>query len=448
MSGGADGVRGGAAGSGEAPLSIVVVVSAYPPHHRGGYELRCRDVCRELARRGHKVTVLTSRTGARGTEDDGGVRVIRQLHAWPDGVNGRGALLSFILGTSSDCRRFRRAVKGADVVTYWHQSGLTSALLAMPRPAGCGVLCDVSSDWLLDAAGTGGNWFRVWEKRAGTAGKRFAKGLVRLFAGIFLRVPTSRPHFPPGRVYYTSPEMRARDLAAGLAVEGATLIQSGIELDRFPYREDRPDSPRFVLFLSRIKRWKGLHTAVLALSYMPEDVMLRVRGFVDDPEYLSEVGELARASGTLHRVQIAERVPHDEIATALHEGHAMIFGSEAPEPFSRLVLEAFACGTPVVGTTIGGTGAVLVEGVSGLTFAPGNARELGRQLTRVLEDRPLRAKLVANARRLVETKYSLGFTVDQIERLLRDASHRAKTEAEGDDAPPPAPPPRGAGSRA
>jgi glycosyltransferase involved in cell wall biosynthesis len=82
--------------------------------------------------------------------------------------------------------------------------------------------------------------------------------------------------------------------------------------------------------------------------------------------------------------------------------------------------------SPVVGTTIGGTGEVLREGDTGLTFAPGNARELSNQLRRLLADAALRERIVGNARRLVEERYSLGFTVDQIDALLAEAAARAR----------------------
>src|SRR5262249_46347644 len=145
---------------------------------------------------------------------------------------------------------------------------------------------------------------------------------------------------------------------------------------------------------------------------------LRAVGAVEDEEYLAEVAELARASRMLGRVEFGAPVPHSDVPALLADAHVLVFASEEPEPFSRLVLEAFAVGTPVVGTTIGGRGEVLREGETGLTFAPGNSRELSNQLQRLVGDPALRDRLVRTARKLVEERYALSFTVDQIETLL------------------------------
>jgi glycosyltransferase involved in cell wall biosynthesis len=405
-----------------------MVISRYPPHHLGGYELRCRDVARELARRGHQVTVLTSREGARGTSDDGGVRVVRQLHLWPEGIRGRGQTLSFVFGTASDCRRLRRLVRDADVVAYWHQAGLSSALLAVRPPTGCGILCDVSSDWLRDSAGTGGNWFRIWEKAPTTGLKRALKPLVREFVGLFLGAPVRRPPFPPGRAYFTSEDRKRAYLEYGVAVEDAAVIRSGIDLGMFRFAETRPAGPARVLFLGRIKRRKGLHTLVLAMGDLPPGTRLRAIGPVEDDGYFAEVAELADAARVMDRVEFGAAVPHADVPGLLADAHVLVCASEEPEAFSRLVLEAFAVGTPVVGTTIGGTGEVLKDGETGLAFSPGNARELSNQLQLLLRDAALRARLVGNARKLVEERYSLGFTVDQIEALLRQAVAAARPE--------------------
>ena len=253
------------------------------------------------------------------------------------------------------------------------------------------------------------------------------KALLRPLVGLFLRVPTRRPKLPPGRCYFTSNDMWKRYLAAGIAVQSAEIITSGIDLELFQYVRERPsDGPAIVLFLSRIKSRKGLHTAVMALKDLPRRVILRVVGAVDDKEYLAEVAELGRATGVMQRIQIGAPVEHEDVPDMLAQAHVLVFPTEEPESFSRLVLEAFAVGTPVVGTTLGGTGEVLLEGKTGLTFDPGNAHQLAAQLKRVLTDASFRHELVRNARALVQNRYALGFTVTQIETLLREAAQGAR----------------------
>lgn len=414
----------GAAPEGGEPLRIVLVIARYPPHHLGGYELRCRDVARELGKRGHAVTVLTSTHGAQGVEEDDRVRVVRELHLQPDGVQGWGGILGFLFDSRADCARLRREMRRskAQVVSFWHMSGLSAALLAVPGGR-AGVVCDVSSDWLQDVVVSGGNWFRIWERRPRSPVVAGLKSLVGAFTRLVLRVPTRRPQLPPGKSYFTSKDKWKRYLAAGVAVHNAEIITSGIDIRRFKWSPDRDwDGDVRLLFLGRIKRRKGLHTVVLALGDLPRRVKLRCVGPVEDQEYMAELAELARAADALDRVEFAPPIDHADVPAMLADCNVLVFPSEEPEAFSRLVLEAFSVGTPVVGTTLGGTGEVLVEGVTGLTFEPGNSRQLAQQLERVIGDAALREGLVASARKLLERRYSIGFTVDQIEAILRTAA--------------------------
>ena len=41
-------------------MKILIVSNLYPPHHQGGYELRCAQVTAYLQRQGHDVRVVTS----------------------------------------------------------------------------------------------------------------------------------------------------------------------------------------------------------------------------------------------------------------------------------------------------------------------------------------------------------------------------------------------------
>jgi len=92
------------------------------------------------------------------------------------------------------------------------------------------------------------------------------------------------------------------------------------------------------------------------------------------------------------------------------------------EPFARVVLEAMASGMVVVGTLTGGTGEILVEDVTGLTFGAGDSEALARQVMRLADDSALWQRLSSEGQRVVRERYSMEHMVERIEQFLRDAA--------------------------
>jgi glycosyltransferase involved in cell wall biosynthesis len=92
------------------------------------------------------------------------------------------------------------------------------------------------------------------------------------------------------------------------------------------------------------------------------------------------------------------------------------------EAFSRLVLEAMACGTIVVGTPNGGTKEVIVDGETGLLFPAQDPAALARCLRKLAAEPETVERLRRAARRVVEQQYSSEAMVARIESVLREAA--------------------------
>ncbi len=125
------------------------------------------------------------------------------------------------------------------------------------------------------------------------------------------------------------------------------------------------------------------------------------------------VRELAERLGVLDRVRFAGEEP--EVARHLRGAAALLSTSEF-EGFGLAVLEAMACGLPVVATDSGGVREVL-SASSGILAGVGDVEALAEGLVRVLEDEALGRRMGEAGRRRAEEMFDLDRVVHQYEAL-------------------------------
>lgn len=102
----------------------------------------------------------------------------------------------------------------------------------------------------------------------------------------------------------------------------------------------------------------------------------------------------------------------------------LLVNASVAEPFGLTLLEAQACGTPVVGTRAGGIPEFVEDGCTGMLVAPGEVFELAGAITRVLTDEALRSRLTSNALGAVDQKFRIERRVDALVKAYREASEQ------------------------
>ncbi|MCB1767327.1 MAG: glycogen synthase, partial [Candidatus Competibacteraceae bacterium] len=195
-----------------------------------------------------------------------------------------------------------------------------------------------------------------------------------------------------------------------------------------------PDRP-FVLFVGRITRQKGLYYLLQAIPHIdPKLQVVLCAGDADTLAMQREIEEIVRELQS-HRsgiVWIPEMLPRKE-TIALYS-HATIFCCPSIyEPFGIINLEAMACGTPVVGSAVGGICEVVVEGETGLLVDPHLSLEsphdpvsparfergLAEAINRIANDPELCRQMAEAGRERVERHYSWRSIAQQTYDLYR-----------------------------
>jgi glycosyltransferase involved in cell wall biosynthesis len=266
----------------------------------------------------------------------------------------------------------------------------------------------------------------AWE-RAGTG---WIKQAVKLPIRLALRsadVDVTRPvavrDLRIEHAVFCSRYRQEQHVHAGLGGRTSRVIYNGIDLGRFNGQPRRAhDGCLKLLFVGRLVEEKGLDTVIDALGSLDaqsNDISLTVVGIPSFPfEYRRSLEQRISRLGLRERIAIQPPVPNVDLPSIYRAHDALVFPSLGPEGFPITLLEAAACGLALVGTSTGGTGEFLEDGVTGLVFAPGNVEQLASCLER-LRCEPQRAvELAERAQLRVRQEFDIERIVDQTERYL------------------------------
>jgi len=132
---------------------------------------------------------------------------------------------------------------------------------------------------------------------------------------------------------------------------------------------------------------------------------LRILGGGPQRAYLER---LAVELGIVERVRFEDPIPSTQMPDYYHQLDALVLPSMTrpnwKEQFGRVLIEAMACGVPVVGSDSGEIPNVI--GDAGLVFAEGDAEALQTKLSQLMADTALRDELARRGRERVLAHYT------------------------------------------
>lgn len=379
----------------------IVQVSPWFYPHLGGVESHVLGVSRELAARGHDVTVVTARhtPSAPERESMDGFDVVR--------VKPRVVVLRTPIAP-----KIRPMLRGlpADVI-HAHLPPPLSAHYAADvseqrgTPLVLTYHCDVEIPSVV-----GSLLETLYRRSLGASTLRRASQVIvttKTYAATSRSVWRYNPVVIPNAVdvHRFNPEVDGSSIRTRLKIP--------------------PDRP-IVLLVGRIVPHKGVEHFLEAARYLP-GVQLLVAG---EGSSLESMERLAASLGVRDRVRFLGRIAQETLPRVYAACDVFVLPSVSRlEAFGIVALEAMATGKAVVVADIPGVREVIEDGKEGLLADPVNPQDLADKIRRLLADPALRADMGRRAREKVLASFTTETVVDQLLKVYADVLERREAKA-------------------
>lgn len=390
-------------------MNILFLSREYPPNQVGGVGTYFYEMARILTKLGHRVFVITEAVHTALDYIDEGVRVFRvkaQPLGWLHPL--KGSLPGWVMRLEYS---WAVSQKIKELVSRYSVDIVES--------------CEARAE---------GFWYY----------------LFRSHPPLVIKL-----HTPEGLVYQLNREARSRDhffiekleeywllkakqlVGLSQAITDLTRDYYGIKLNNIPIVPNPIDTSFFkcaplsqeentVLYAGRLEFRKGVHVLIRAipriLEKAPQTKFVLIGNDCGMKDYLLrkiqefEIEKSVMILGQLPREQLVEWYQRSSVCVvpSLCENHPYV------------VLEAMACGRPVIATRVGGIPEIVQHEQNGLLVEAGSVSGLAEAILRLSSDGNMRDTLGANARKTMEARYApervVGESVSLYEKIIRRRS--------------------------
>jgi len=192
-----------------------------------------------------------------------------------------------------------------------------------------------------------------------------------------------------------------RELASfGIERSRIKVIPSGVDTKTFSPSSNGKDTSPSVLYVGRFSRGKDLPTLLRAVAIVSKemDIHLTLVGGRPFDDGYSQVKETISALGISGKVTVLPPLPHRRLPEIYRSSCLAVLPSRR-EALGKVLLEAMACGVPVVASRVGGITDIVENGKNGLLVRPSCPECLAESISLLLADEKKRRKMSARARR-------------------------------------------------
>lgn len=244
-----------------------------------------------------------------------------------------------------------------------------------------------------------------WEERMPSPVARFLAGIVATLESISYRTAHGIVTYTPSM----ADELGLRRYKDKLNTDGARYVDT----ERFRVTTPYENREEVVGYVGRLDEEKGIRQ--LAEVARSLDARFVFVGDGNDRDWLEdELADEIEAG----EVEITGWVEYDEVPERMNRLRLLLLRSEPTEGLPTVILEAFACGTPVYANPVSGVPDVVLDGETGFLSNEAGVKETSDRIEEIMSRDDL--DLISNnARLLVEQEYSLEAAKRRYETIIR-----------------------------
>ena len=196
-----------------------------------------------------------------------------------------------------------------------------------------------------------------------------------------------------------------------------SVIPFGVDTEVFkpaPLAEQREECE--ILYAGSLYPLKGVHDLIRAVANVRKHGLKANLTVVGEGQQKEALTALTRVLGIEEHVKFEGFVPYSNMPTYYKRSDIFCFPTLG-EPFGKAIIEAMACGKPVIATNSGGPAEIIQDRVDGILVPPSNPEAIAQQITRLIEDKNERRRLGERARETAVNRFSWSKIAEKYHQL-------------------------------
>ena len=388
------------AGLHRAPMPRICLVTHFFPPHMGGIEKVSYEQSKRLTEFGYEIDVLTSKIKGQNERPAKGIRVF----AYPTLNLAERIGVPYPVLSFKAYRKFVQVIKKCDLV-HAHGHVYMSSYMA------------------------------------GKVAKKYKKPFIVTQHNTFidyqsiLNILEHLNDFTIGksvlkcanRIITVSKETMKYVLKLGADKSKTSVIYNGVDTDYFhPVNKEEsrkklglPKNRKIILSVRRLVYKNGLDTLIESVPLLTRDhpdLLFVVAGKGPSRKLIEDrIKEL----GIDANIKLTGFVPDRLLPLYYDAADYFILPSASGEGLPLVLLEAMACGLPVIATTVGGTPEIIKHMKNGVLVPPRNPEAMAETMSKLLSEERLGATIGEEARRIVEDRFTWEKNLRQLQDIYK-----------------------------